>query len=91
MRALWSEKLIENNKGFRVLKSANLLYKSTSIPATSHYAKIARGLPIAFSCSLVRPRAGSGKQASRSSAQTGHDSAELGAEQKICRRPDIRK
>ena len=59
--------------------------------STSHCAKIARGLFIAFCCSVFRAGSGSGKQAGRSAAETGHDSAEFGAEQKISRRSNVHK
>jgi hypothetical protein len=91
MRVLWSEKLIENNKRFRQLKAANLLYKGSLFLATSHCATIVRGVFITLGRFVLRLCAGPGKQANRSAAQTEHDSGELGAEQKICRRSDAHK
>src|SRR6266566_850930 len=64
----------------------NLLYKSIPLSAASRCGKIAWCLLISLNCSLLRPRSGSGKQASRSPAQAEHDSAQQRREQKIHRR-----
>src|SRR5262245_47445638 len=108
MRALWSEKSIENNKkpaccaasirfwahAFHVpsgVPGANLLYNGTSFGTASSCAKIAVGLCGASSRFALCPRSGSGKQARGSSSQTGHDHAELRAEEKIYRGSNIDK
>jgi hypothetical protein len=71
--------------------SAILLYKSIHISATSGCAKVACDLPVAPGCGPLSRRSESGKQAARSSAEAGHDSWELGAEQKIHRRSNTDK
>jgi len=92
MCALFAEGVIENNKK-RVrhlvasdsAKIDNLLYKSIPILAVSHRGETGRCLFIAFDCSPLRPRSGTGKQAARSPAEAGYDSGEPGTEQKIRR------
>jgi hypothetical protein len=92
MCALFAEGVIENNKK-RVrhlvasdsAKIDNLLYKSIPILAVSHRGETSRCLFIAFDCSPLRSRPGTGKQAARSPAEAGHDSGEPGTEQKIRR------
>ena len=66
-------------------KIDNLLYKSIPILAVSHRGETGRCLFIAFDCSPLRPRTGTGKQAARSPAEAGYDSGEPGTEQKIRR------